>query len=81
MGQIITRREQAFVATFAVQVFLIVRVAIIGWKQGVLARTNRMMDWVVSAAAAHAGKDAVTLPTVSIVRVSARERSLNAAHP
>ncbi len=48
-------------AAFAVQIFLIVRV-IIGWKQGVLAGTSRMMDRVASPAAAQAGKDAVTFP-------------------
>jgi hypothetical protein len=50
------------VAAFAVQIFLIVRV-VIGWKQGVLARTSRMMNRVTSPAAAQAGKDAVTFPS------------------
>jgi hypothetical protein len=69
------------VAALAVQIFLIVRVVIIGWKQGVLARADGMLDRIVSAAAAQASKDAVTFPSTPIVGVGARERSLNAAHP
>lgn len=80
MGQEFRKTEQAFVTAFAVQIFLIVRV-IIGWKQGVLARASRLMDWIVSSAAAQTGKNPVTFPVASIVRVSARKRSRNAAHP
>jgi hypothetical protein len=79
MGQIFTKREQAFVTAFGMQIFLIIRVVIIGWKQGVLAGTNRMMDRVVSPAAAYAGKNPVTFPVASILRVRARKRSLKAA--
>jgi hypothetical protein len=61
--------------------FLIDRIVVIGRKHSVLAGPDRVMNRIMSAAAAQASKDAVTFPAASIVSLGARERPLNAAHP
>lgn len=81
MGRILIESEQAIMADFGAVFFLIDRIIVIGRKHGVLAGANRVRNWIISAAAAQASKNAVTFPAASIVGVGARKRPLNAAHP
>jgi hypothetical protein len=81
MGRIWIKTGRAIVTDFGAVFFLIDRIVVIGRKDGVLEGTDRVMDRIISAAAAQASKDAVTFPAVSIVGVGAWKRSLNAAHP
>lgn len=80
MGQILRKSGQAIMADFGAVSFLIDRV-VIGRKHGVLAGAGRVMDRIISAAAAQASKDAVTFSKAPIVLLGARKRPLNAAHP
>jgi hypothetical protein len=80
MDRIMTKRGQTVVTDFGAMSFLIDGV-VIGRKHGVLAGANRVMDRIVSAAAAQSSKNAVTFSQAPIVRMRARKRPLNAAHP
>lgn len=66
-------------ADFCVVSFLIDSIFIIGRKHGVLAGSDRVMDRIIAATAAQAGKNAVTFSLASIVRVRAKGGSRNAA--
>jgi hypothetical protein len=56
-------------------------VVVIGREHGILAGADRVMDRIISAAAAQTSKDAMRFSASPIVRVGAMERPLNAAHP
>jgi hypothetical protein len=81
MGRIVKKSGHAIMANFGAVSFLIPRIVVIGREHGVLAGADRMRNRIISAAAAQASKDAVAFPAGSIVRVRARKRPLNAAHP
>lgn len=80
MGRILTQSRQTFLAAFVLRMFRI-DVIVIGRKYGVLTGTNGVMDRIVSAAATQTSQGAMPFAAVPIVRVSAAEWPLRAAHP
>lgn len=67
MGRIVTKSGQTFGVAFVVRMFRIdVIVVIVGRKHGILTGADRMMNRVVSAAAAQACMDAVMFSAAPI---------------
>jgi hypothetical protein len=80
VNHLITGKGQAFEAAFGMLTCRI-HVVVIRRQHRILAGTNGVMSWVVSAAAAEASKNTMALATMATMRVRASKRPLCAAHP